>query len=256
MRLRAVRAGRRFIMANLDLNQTLVYLDSDVAHRVQHVLRVREGDSVELLDGLGGVLWGELTFRYSQIAVRKHRSMVMKPKQERLQLGIPLLKAGNTEFAVQKAIELGATDIFVYEAHRSTRRLKVRGAGTLLSRLVEVGREAVEQCGRCYIPSIQIYENVTTVAARMSTNPFIPSTTPGLPALQDVYPAVGQTFAAIIGPEGGLDPEEISALECCGGVQVSLGSYVLRTETAVVVAATLAACGFGWLGSNTGAEYG
>ena len=256
MKLRVLRAGRRFIMANLDLNQILVYLDSDIAHRVQHVLRVREGDSVELLDGLGGVLQGELTLRHSRIAVRKHRSMVMKSRRERLQLGIPLLKAGNTEFAIQKAIELGVTDIYVYEAHRSTRRLRVRGEERLLNRLFGVAREAVEQCGRCYIPNIQICGDVTIAAAKMDAKPFIASMTPELSALQDVCPPVGQTFAAIIGPEGGLDPEEISALEGCGGVQVSLGNYVLRTETAVVVVASIAACGFGWLGSNAGAEYG
>ncbi len=256
MTLKMRRAGRRFVMTELDSEAESVELPPAIAHRVQHVLRMRDGESVELLDGAGRAAEGALVLKGEMAVVTAVRPIQLDAPPGKLRLGVPLLKSGNTELAVQKATELGATDLVIYEAERAVRRSDGGEGGRRLERLSRVAAEAVEQCGGYHLPRLQMCGDVLMAAERLGPLVLIPSTQPGVPALADELPAGGGVVAAIIGPEGGFTREEIESLERLGGIQVSLGSRVLRAETAVIAIATLAAHHLGWLATPEGGEGG
>ena len=256
MTLRGERAGRRFVMTKLDPEAESVELPPAIAHRVEHVLRMRDGESVELLDGAGRAVEGALALNGGVAVVAVVRSIEHDAPPGELWLGVPLLKSGNTELAVQKATELGATELIIYEAERSVRRSAGGEDGRLLERLTRVAAEAVEQCGGYHLPRLRFCDDVLTVAERLGPRVLIPSTEPGAPALEDELLAGDAVVAAIIGPEGGFTRGEIESLERLGGIQVSLGSRVLRAETTVMAIATLAARHLGWLATPEGGERG
>ena len=128
------RPGRRFVMTGLDPGAESVELPAEIAHRVRHVMRLREGESVELLDGAGGAVEGEHALSDDGVLVKPRRSFRIEAPRGELRLGVPLLKSGNTELAVQKATELGATDFLdlrggtVGASPGRTRRGTVAGA--------------------------------------------------------------------------------------------------------------------------------
>ena len=256
MPLRMGRAGRRFVMTELDPEAESVELPPAVAHRVEHVLRMRDGESVELLDGAGRAVEGALVLNGGAAMVAAVRSIEHDAPDGELRLGVPLLKSSNTELAVQKATELGATDLIIYEAERSVRRPVGGEDGRLLERLTRVAAEAVEQCGGYHLPRLRLCGDALTAAERLGPRVLIPSTEPGAPALEDELLTGDDVVAAIIGPEGGFTRREVESLERLGGIQVSLGSRVLRAETAVMAIATLAARHLGWLATTAGGERG
>lgn len=256
MMLRERRAGRRFVMTELDPEAESVELPPTIAYRVEHVLRMRDGESVELLDGDGRAIEGALVLNGGTAVVAAVRSSRLDAPPGELRLGVPLLKSGNTELAVQKATELGATELVIYEAERSVRRPAGGEDGRLLERLSLVAAEAMERCGAYHLPRLRLCDDVLTAAERLGPRVLIPSTEPGAPALADELLEGDAVVAAIIGPEGGFTREEIESLQRMGGMQVSLGSRVLRAETAVMAIATLAARHLGWLATPEGGERG
>ena len=242
-------SGRRFLVETLDLSATVIELPASVAHRVRHVLRMRTGDSVQLLDGNGGAVEGLLELDGSEAFVEARQSGRFESPPGHLRLGIPLLKSGNTELSLQKATELGATDLIVYAGERSVRRESVDGSENLLLRFERVVAEAVEQCGAYNLPAVAYVGHAQAAAARLGPEFLIASTGSGLPALDVVLTATDSTtVAAIVGPEGGFTDRELEAMEFAGGLQVSLGDRVLRSETAVTAVSVLAARRLGWLG--------
>ena len=250
------RPGRRFVVAALEPDARAVELPPTVAHRVRHVMRVKEGESVELLDGAGGAIEGELVLEDGILVVKTRGFTQFERRPGELRLGVPMLKSGNTELAVQKATELGATHLVVYEAERSVRRTAGMDRDRLLERLSRVAMEAVEQCGGYHLPTVRLCGDVMAAAEQLGPGLLIPSTGPGLAALGDELFREAAAVAAIIGPEGGFTAEEIDGLERSGGIQVSLGSRVLRAETAVMMVAALAASHLGWLASAEGRSGG
>ncbi len=250
------RPGRRFVMTGLDPGAESVELPAEIAHRVRHVMRLREGESVELLDGAGGAVEGEHALSDDGVLVKPRRSFRIEAPRGELRLGVPLLKSGNTELAVQKATELGATDFLIYAAARSVRRPAGRDEGRLLERLSQVVEEAVEQCGAYQLPKLRLCGDAEELAGQLGPRMLILSTGPDLPPLEDELLAGGGAVAVAIGPEGGFTREEIECLEQGGGIQVSLGGRVLRAETAVMAVAVLAARHLGWLAPPGGHENG
>ncbi len=253
----AQRPGRRFLVEGLDVAVPVLRLPPEIAHRVEHVMRMRTGEPIQLLDGAGGVVDGILAELTPEVLVESRQVLRIERPAGELRLAIPRLKSGNTELALQKATELGATELIVYTAERSVPRESAYGGGRQLERFERVVAEAMEQCGGAYLPLVTTVADTAAAATWLGAGFLAPSTAPGLRSVEDALGNLdGAVVTAVIGPEGGFSERELDLLRANGGIPVGMGERVLRAETAVIVLAVLAARRFGWLGSGRGSSGG
>jgi 16S rRNA (uracil1498-N3)-methyltransferase len=152
------------------------------------------------------------------------------------------------EWAVEKGTECGAAGFVLLSAAHS-QRAHVAALRTRLPRLSRIAAEATKQCDRTIIPGIQGPEEIEDFL-RMEerhgdARPSLLLADPrGAPLSRQVLSLSSSSFpsrgvAVAIGPEGGFTPAEISLFEESGAFRVSLGSRLLRLETAVVAALVL-----------------
>ncbi len=219
------------------------------ARHACQVLRLRPGDPCELLAREGR--WrGELL----SLDPREGRVRVLEPlpgTEPRLRLtlyqGLP--KGDKMEQIIQKAVELGAAAVVPVAMSRCVVRLDSRDAERKTERWQRIAAEACKQSGRTALPRVQppLPASRLPEALRAHEAAIVPweearslslrGFVRERPGLEDV--------AVVIGPEGGITPEEIAAMEAAGCRPVTLGPRILRTETAgmAAIAALMALCG-------------
>lgn len=215
-------------------------LDAKSAHYLVRVLRLRAGDAFEAFDA-GLECDGEVVHEDGEtVTVR-----LGAPRPARLHAtraitwihGLP--KGDKTSAIVQDATELGATVVVFVETARSVVRLEPHKRTERAARLQKVGEEAARQCGRGDVPRVLIANSLDEALALAPGDAARFTLYEGAKRpLRDLLPAEG-SLAFFVGPEGGLEASEVAAAESRGFESVSLGAFVLRTET--VPAAVLGA---------------
>lgn len=214
---------------------------SEAAHAIR-VLRLREGEAVELLNGEGARFSATLTRAdREQVCARVDEALPGAEPPVRLTLYQGLPKGDKLELIVQKITELGASRLVPVVMSRSVARLDGREAEKRAERLSRIALEAAKQCGRGRVPEIlpaicwkQALEQMR--AHELVIVPWEEAEGNSLRALHEKYPEA-RDLALLIGPEGGISREEAEAVP---GVLATLGPRILRTETAALAAVTLA----------------
>ncbi|WP_456433470.1 RsmE family RNA methyltransferase [Thermosulfuriphilus sp.] len=212
-----------------------VVLAPDEGHHLRKVLRLRAGEDIWLLDGQGGLFLGTIEETSPQgVAVRVKDLIFRAPPALPLVLVQAMLKGERLAWLIQKATELGATKIVLFESRRSVVR---RTGGEKLRRLRRIALEALKQSGRLYLPEIvgplPLKEALTKGAEEIC---LILHEKEGQRRLKDLLPQAGSGLSLAVGPEGGFEAEEIKLAQGLGYTPVRLGKAVLRSETAALAA--------------------
>jgi 16S rRNA (uracil1498-N3)-methyltransferase len=147
------------------------------------------------------------------------------------------------ELILQKLTEIGVFRIIPFMSERST-TLEARDTGQKKShRWPDVLLRAAKQCRRGIIPELSPVLNWEEALAESRRAQFglVLSEKENQNSLKDFLPAPGTCHhvALVVGPEGGLTPGELAGLKAAGICSLSLGSRILRTETAAIVGAAL-----------------
>jgi 16S rRNA (uracil1498-N3)-methyltransferase len=232
----------------------VVALPDEVARHIQ-VLRLTAGDALTLFNGRGGQYEGRLVEvgrRTALAEIGAFASLELEPPY-RITLAQGIAGGDKMDWLVEKAVELGASRIAPLITARGVVRLSPERAARRHAHWEGVVRAACEQCGRNRIPEV---ERACELSKWLDMLPDVAS--PGTLRLM-LSPRAGTAFASLpeappdgdiillIGPEGGLSPEEEDAAVAHGFAPLSLGPRVLRTETAgMAVLAALAARWGGW----------
>ncbi|MGK9066831.1 16S rRNA (uracil(1498)-N(3))-methyltransferase [Stutzerimonas chloritidismutans] len=231
-----MRISRFFIDAPLALG--VLVLPEASAHYIGRVLRLGVGAAVQLFDGSGMEFRGELVeVSKKQVSVALHDRFDGQPESPlQVHLGQGLSRGERMDWAIQKATELGAAQITPIVSERCEVRLKDERADKRLAHWRQIAISACEQCGRSVIPVINSPQPLTewlTVEAdlKLVLHPIAE------PLSRHPAPA---SLAFLIGPEGGLNDQEISEAIRAGFHPARLGPRVLRTETAPVAALSVA----------------
>lgn len=232
-----MRLSRFFIDAPLSLG--CHELPEAQAHYIGRVLRHGVGDTVQLFDGSGQEFVGELVEVGKKIVRVELREQFAGQADSGLQihLGQGLSRGERMDWAIQKAVELGVAQITPIVSERCEVRLKDERADKRLAHWRQVAISACEQCGRSSLPPIHppqtLGEWLESVQAdlKLVLHPVAAPLTS--------HPAP-RTLAFLIGPEGGLSDAEIERASAGGFHPARLGPRVLRTETAPVVALSVA----------------
>lgn len=210
----------------------LVSLTGAEAKHAAVVRRLRAGESVTVGDGAG--VW--LTAVAEDVSPTRVDVRVTGRKTEtlsdpRLVLVQALAKGDRDELAVQAACELGVDEIVPWQSARSVSRWEGAKAVKGRERWASIVREAAKQAHRAWVPEITEPATTAGLVERASTQRVLlldPAATTRLSALVPD----GRDLVVVVGPEGGMSPEEIVRMTEAGAETVLLGNTVLRTSTA------------------------
>lgn len=203
------------------------------AHHAAVVRRVRVGEEVTLGDGRGAWLTGQVGSAQPKEVVVELTAVANVPAgTPRLVLVQALAKGDRDELAVQAATELGIDDIIPWQAARSVSRWDSAKAAKGVARWQSIVREAAKQAHRAWVPAVSAPLTTAQLAARATASRMLVLEPTASIALTDVSVDDAEEIVLVVGPEGGVAPEELAALSAAGATLVRLGDTVLRTSTA------------------------
>lgn len=234
-----MRLSRIYCTQSLLVDKELL-LGDDIAHYLGKVLRLRPDDVINLFNERDGEYRARLRSVEKKTVTVFIESVVQNASESRLaiHLGLGLSRGERMDYAIQKATELGVTSIWPLLTERCEVKLKADRVDNRLAHWERVAISACEQAGRYIVPKINVPMALQAWLEReRQGSSFVLDhrAQSGLSA-----PAAPSTINFLIGPEGGLSEEEVSAAQQHGFTSVRLGPRVLRTETAPVVAISLA----------------
>jgi 16S rRNA (uracil1498-N3)-methyltransferase len=219
-----------------------VLLTADEARHLRDVLRLKSGDEVYVFDGLGR------EFRATVVATSRDSSELKidaevepaKPESHlQLNLCVALLKGEKFDLVVQKATELGVTELTPLITRYADIQLRDASDATKrVTRWRRIALEAAKQSGRAFVPEISM-----PVAVFTGTNDsdlrlmFSERGGRGLESLS--VPNAPRSVTALVGSEGGWADEEIDQAQAHDFHVVTLGGRILRAETAAITATAL-----------------
>ena len=213
------------------------------AHHIIDVLRMVPGDQLQVVADDGVSFAGEITAINTNAVTVVAREILRETHEPDVRISLlqGLAKGEKMELIIQKAVEIGVADIFPVAMDHSVMVLDSSKAEKKTERWQKIAEAAAKQSKRDVIPAVHEVMKLTQVlktkkwdlllVAYESENQVSMKET--LQAHKDA-----KSIGIIIGPEGGLSNEEVKAAQAAGGIAVSLGRRILRTETAGLVAAS------------------
>jgi 16S rRNA (uracil1498-N3)-methyltransferase len=228
-----------------------VELPEHTAHHAREVLRLQAGAEVRVFDGAGSEFQAVLD-EVSRRGVFARLGARTAPRPEsalRLVLAVSPLKGDRMELVVQKATELGVSEIWPVVTYRTDAAARPALAGSRGERWDRVASGAAEQCGRAVVPRVA----PTTTLGGLVARPFDGTRvalleTEGHPPLASIPVARDLALMLLVGPAGGFEAAETSVLRAAGFRPASLGPRILRAETAALAAVAIAQSAWGDLG--------
>ena len=233
-----------FVENNQIKNDTIYIKDKDVNH-IKKVLRKNIKDEITIcnentkqdyLCKITNIEENEITCKI----LKELETNVESNIEVSIFQGLP--KADKMELIIQKSVELGVQDITPIEMKRCVVKLKEKDKTKKIERWQKISEVAAKQCGRNYIPKINNIENLKEISEKIKDYDVV------LVAYEEEKENTLKNelkllkkdnkennkkikIAIVIGPEGGMDKEEINTLEKNGAKIITLGKRILRTET-------------------------
>lgn len=216
-----------------------VRLDGEEGRHAAVVRRIVAGEEIVLTDGRGRGLIAEVTAADKQgldLVVRAQLTPAAPAR--RITVAQALAKGDRGELAVAMMTEVGVAEILAWQASRSiVRWVGERGAKSL-RKWTSVAREATKQSRRLRVPAVEGPLSTAQLEARIAAADLalLLHEEAGESLAEQQLPDSGEVLL-VVGPEGGISPEELQALTAAGARPVTISDGVLRTSTAGVVAA-------------------
>jgi len=220
----------------------LAVVGGDEGFHAATVRRIRRGEQLVLGDGVGGLARcvAEQTGR-DGLQARVLDRWQVSPVQPPVTVVQALPKAERAELAIELATEAGADALVAWQAARCVARWEGARAEKGLRRWRAVARAAAQQSRRAHIPSVDGVLSTAALTQRIGEAVESGGTVLALyesaaGQLSDLNLAQAKSVMLVVGPEGGIAPDELAAVTGAGAVAVRLGPTVLRTSTAAAVA--------------------
>jgi 16S rRNA (uracil1498-N3)-methyltransferase len=229
-----------------DVSGDRVTLDGDEARHASRVLRVRPGEVVTVADGDGNVVRATVEEAGSRLVAVVTDRWADPPAVPSIHVFPAIPKAGKLDLVVQKLTELGVDVIQPFPAARSVSRWNETKATAQTERLASIAHEASKQSRRSRLPEIRPPAPPTSLELPGCTLVLDEEAEDRLLGALPVEAPAG--IGLVIGPEGGLERDEIRVFQGRGARAVSLGPLMLRTETASLAATAVVAARYGRLG--------
>lgn len=232
---------RKFFVKENQINSELItILDEDVNH-IKNVLRLNVGENLQICDidssknYICEIL--ELTAKSVTCKILEEIQSIAEGNVE-LHIFQGLPKADKMELIIQKGTELGVSEFVPVSFKRSIVKISPKDEKKKIDRWNKISEVAAKQSKRDIIPKVRNVESIKNVcneiknydivllAYELEENNYIKNELLKIKNTKENY-----KVAVIIGPEGGIEKEEVEVLENAGAKVISLGKRILRTET-------------------------
>lgn len=236
---------RRFFFSPQQRHHDIVCLSAEESKHITKVLRLQPGVQIELLDGSNKVYLAEIIAVGQEVQAQITDTLNQTvPTQTNVRIAQGILKGQKMDMVIQKCTELGA-DLFIpFTSSRCQGTLDEQQTGKKHERWHRIALEACKQCMRPQ-PMVVIkpvdFKSLIRESSQSDTRTKILFwEEEHLTHLEDLQSFKNyEGVDMILGPEGGITPEEVALAQEYGWVVVSLGSRILRAETATIAALTL-----------------
>ncbi len=219
-------------------------LEGREAHHALHVLRLKRGERMTVLDGVGNEFLCEVETAakdFLTLAVKEKKFHSAPPCPVSLFVAIP--KGKIIEDIIEKAVELGAHRIVPLLTERVVTQLDAVGAEAKREKWQQVAIEAIKQCGAAWLPRVENPVALKDFLARaekpgfslvgsLQTQRRLPREVLAEFRTQRGYEP--KSAGVWIGPEGDFTLAELQAIEATGAQPITLGELTLRVETAAI----------------------
>ena len=213
-----------------------VLVDGAEGHHAVTVRRLRAGERVVVADGLGGGVRGEVVAAGKEgLRVRVDEVLTETRRPVRLVVAQALAKGDRAELAVEMLTEVGVDEVVPWQAARSVARWSADRVERGLGKWRSTAREAAKQSRRLRVPEVSTPVTTKALAARVAAADLtvVLHEEAEISVAAVPLPAGGEVVV-VVGPEGGITPEELAVFEEAGARTVRVGDHVLRTSTAGV----------------------
>lgn len=216
------------------IDSEIITLSKDDSYHIKKVMRMRLNDKIELVSNKVCYI-AEIVDINSELVAAK----IIEEKEENPELGIKvtlvqsLVKEQKMDFIIQKATELGVSEIIPYEATRSVVKRNDK-IDKKIARWQSIAKEASEQSKRVIIPKINSVLSLNDLIKLDNYDVKILCTVrENSKNIKNVLSNIktNDTMLFVVGPEGGFTEKEEEIMINNGFITISLGSSVLRSET-------------------------
>lgn len=251
-------AAHRFFLVDRLVSDgpSILPLSPDDLHHARDVARIGAGEEIEAIEP-DGRAWRAKALRWEDAGLLAEPLCLLDSRPTPpIVLVQGVAKGEKMDAIVRQAIEIGATEIVPVVTSRSVVRIAPDKRAAKAERWRRVAKAAAEQSHRSFVPVVHdpiALEDFVPTLARFDAVFILweECTGPGLAAaVSSGGLAESARIALVIGPEGGLSGEEVGWLTQVGAVPVTVGPHILRTETAAIVALSLALHARGGLGGS------
>ncbi|AUS09474.1 16S rRNA (uracil(1498)-N(3))-methyltransferase [Laceyella sacchari] len=230
---------QRYFIAQEQIVETSIRLVGDDVHHIKNVMRNKPGDRIICCAGQGLDYLAEIeSIDGDQIIARiVERTPSRGEPRTKVLIAQSLPKGDKLEWILQKGTELGASAFLPFSSERSIVKIDARKIGKKRERWERIVKEAAEQAHRGKLPTVATPMSWKALLQEIGKREcaWIAYEKGGLP-LAEAMASAKDEILLIVGPEGGFTESEIEEAREAGAVPISLGSRILRTETAPLMA--------------------
>lgn len=223
---------RRFFADSQNVLENSIIIRDEEANHIKNVVRMQIGDTFIAVDGTGTDYMCCIMDIDKQIEadiISRTKNMAEPNINVTLYQAYP--KSAKMQEIVQKAVELGVRGVVPFISKRCVKRPN----GQSVSRLERVALSAVKQCGRSKFPNISEIQSFDNVLSQMKTHELLVvcwEEEQRVSLKQALQQSNAKDIGIVIGSEGGLEASEVERMREIGGVSVTVGRRIMRTETA------------------------
>lgn len=230
----------QFFVPPENIHGNRIIIDGSDVNHIKNVLRMQVGEEIAVSNGIDGKEYRCGIAKLSDTVIECELRFIKEdgvelPSKIYLFQGFP--KGDKMELIVQKAVELGVFEIVPVFMKRSVVKLDAKKAANKVNRFQAIAEAAAKQSKRAIIPVVhecmtmkQAVEYAKELDVILVPYELAEDMTQTRQIMEELKP--GQTIGFFIGPEGGIDTEEIAMLEGINAKPLTLGKRILRTETA------------------------
>lgn len=230
-------ANRFYTVDELQIGRHAVIRGAE-HHHLAHVMRVAEGEEIELVNGRGALAKACLVRSGRQEAeTMVHQIFFEPPVKNRVIIAQAMPKLNRLEFILEKCTELGMDELWLFRGEKSEKR---EVSDNQLQRMESITIAAMKQSGRLYLPHLFVKDHFTKWQGKLAENCYFGDVLPDAPSFLSVLKNKRQgDVLFFIGPEAGFSASEETALKKFDVKGVKLHRNILRTDTASIVALSM-----------------